>query len=430
MAVYDLLETSIKLHNLSSKNSLFRDVTGADGNTPLQNTLRVDCYRTLLIDWLEFTFPIDEQDYLHYSSDHFEYLVTSVDTLGLSIDTLSSCYARNGYSFGIKDDELGYTVMFNPNYLQMGIHYCFSGQACAKLFSIKDVKSFLQLLVKNNAQFSRIDYSLDIIKSKDQNTSTSLDRGEQRKTGGAERRYRLRKTAVSPTPEGGNHTMHGREQNAGLRTALREEENPILKMTPERIYTEFINGNLKKRWNKVQRNVGFSGQYKSEDVLYFGSMKSDCMLRIYDKLLERNSKSEMDLSSVDLWVRWEFVFRHQNADALIGLFFESDFNWWLVYSSVLYKMLWVLDSESASDSNISRRPMSAEWSFFLAQDTFVEYRVPKTTSTYDSLLAYICNSVAPSLTGLLLVPQASNDIVDSIMQHYRSGRYRKFIEAD
>lgn len=405
MAVFDLLETSIKLHNLSRENSLSRDVTGAHGNTPLQNTLKVDRYRTLLIDWLEFTFPIDELEFSHFSSDYFQYLVNSIQSLGLPIDTLSSCYARNGYSFGIKDDEIGYTVMFNPNYLQMGIHYCFSGQSCAKLFALKNVKEFIQLLVKNEAQFSRIDYSLDIVKTKDQNTASShrLDKTE---TAGAVKRYRLRKNGVQPPQH--------------------EELSPVLQMTPERIFQEYLNGNLKKRWNKVQRNVGFSGKGKSEDVLYFGSMRSDCMLRIYDKLLERNSKSEMDLSSVDLWVRWEFVFRHQNADALIGLFLESDFNWWLVFSSVLYKMIWLLTPESATDSNVSRRPMSPEWSFFLAQDTFIEYRVPKTTSTYDSLLAYICNSVAPSLTGLLLVPQASNEIIDSVLQHYSSGRFRKF----
>lgn len=397
MAISDLTKLHNDIINGVFPSDLRKNVTGAHGNTPPQITYRFGL-RSLLIDWLEFTIPVKLGDIYGNMSDPYEdrshsyllYISTVLSSVGLACE-FSLYYARNGYTIAWKEQTFGYVVMFNPSRFDMGFHVSMPGKVCSQVFQRIQPDKFLSSLSKiPGIQFSRFDFSLDIIQ---------------------------------------NH--QNREERRRKTKEEEEKEKACLYMTPANIEEVYKNRDYKSRWRNAERNYGYKDAQISKDVFYFGSMKSDLSLRIYDKLLERRAASSdrsLDLLSVLSWVRWELTFRHASADALVEMLLSSGFHWWRCFCSVLGNSLSLLQPGS-TDSNISRRALLDAWLLFLDCSDRLPFVVPKMVSTYETALRYICESVGPLLTGLMLLPSASHQITGALFRCWGSGKFRRFENA-
>lgn len=103
----------------------------------------------------------------------------------------------------------------------------------------------------------------------------------------------------------------------------------------------------------VCRSKQWEVQYGSEGTtLYFGSEKSDIMLRIYDKAAERGLDGQH-------WIRVELQLRRKRAEHFALHVFKSDYDTGKVFSGVLVGYL--AFKEPDGDSNKSRWPVAKYW---------------------------------------------------------------------
>lgn len=113
---------------------------------------------------------------------------------------------------------------------------------------------------------------------------------------------------------------------------------------------------------------GGSGHY-TERTIYFGSMRSDIYMRLYDKKLEQLR------TDVDTWYRWEIVFKDKNALELVQTYLRD----YYYKSAPLGRMFYTYLNKYVSirdydprDSNYRRWNVSSWWQTFTSGFTSIE----------------------------------------------------------
>lgn len=124
------------------------------------------------------------------------------------------------------------------------------------------------------------------------------------------------------------------------------------------IFNDIVAGNY------VSRFISFPVEFvlskcdkKVSKTLYFGSLKSDILYRMYDK------RAEQKAFDLEHWVRLEMQVRDDNALTFIQTYLSVN-NLSDVYFSVLNNYIRFV-KPSLSDSNISRAPLADYWANFL-----------------------------------------------------------------
>lgn len=117
-------------------------------------------------------------------------------------------------------------------------------------------------------------------------------------------------------------------------------------------------------WRDVSINTGYSTSDAQcvQQTVYFGSMRSDMYMRVYDKYLEQQQKKSAEELPEGLngWTRWEMVFRRKKADAVITMIANADFNLGNVFCGLLSEYMRIVDI-NPFDTNRSRWEKAEKW---------------------------------------------------------------------
>lgn len=141
-------------------------------------------------------------------------------------------------------------------------------------------------------------------------------------------------------------------------------------------------------------------------TLYFGSMKSDAQIRIYDKAVEQGIEG--------VWIRTEVQCRRERANILAGYLCESD-DLGAIAARVLKNYLAFIDP--SSDSNKARWAVSSWWEKFLGAVERLKLTVKKAERTIEQVREWFEKQVSPSLA--LIFMSAGGDLdylVDLVTQ--------------
>lgn len=230
--------------------------------------------------------------------------------LGLDFDSFfESSFSRLGYRKAIFNGAIfvlydGYTSKCGIT-LSMGVHVVMSGKACRQFENLngEDWRIVIRRMLLFQAQFTRLDIALDDMRKNAfsiQNVEKKVKRGE----------------LVSP-----------------FRTT--------------------------RSINKYRNTTG-----ESEGItLYFGSEKSDVMVRMYDKKLEMEGKDELIKGKIEKWNRTEIQLRHDRAMRTAEILAYSD-DIGVEIRGVLLQYL-KFKKPLENDCNASRWPLAKWWATFL-----------------------------------------------------------------
>ena len=155
-------------------------------------------------------------------------------------------------------------------------------------------------------------------------------------------------------------------------------------------------GSFTSRWRGGHTWKGW-GDKAGSQTLYFGSGKSDTMLRCYDKRAERLSKGHE--VSEDHWLRVELQLRRKRADAAAEVFQGAKVDPRAVFRHLAGILRGYLEFKvpSVSDSNKRRWEPAPWWVSFLGDVEKARLEVDAAVRTIGHVKAWVSNQVAPSL---------------------------------
>ncbi len=165
--------------------------------------------------------------------------------------------------------------------------------------------------------------------------------------------------------------------------------------------------------HQVQRSIPAS----NGTTIYWGSKKSECFYRVYDK-----AKQMGDLKSH--WIRFELQLRKDTAEYFLKTAYSDDYagDWKRLYMEFLRKKIrFVYRKKGVNDMSLSRLPTAPFWNDFLknADKAKPFDRLPKVYG-YDNLRDYVVNQ-----TGQALLTLAEIDGASSIFHDVKKNRQGK-----
>lgn len=172
-------------------------------------------------------------------------------------------------------------------------------------------------------------------------------------------------------------------------------------------------GECIRRFAKVKRDKSLVGP---GDTIYFGKRSSDTLCRIYDKRAERLERGVSADELPDHWIRVEFEFKRENAEAVASkIIAEGE-------SVVAGLIRGYLDfRQPTADQTKTRWPSFSWWQKFLDYASRCTLGLPKIKRTIEDVKDWLFRQVAPSLA---LVVEAEYGCVDSVYKLIDSGRSR------
>lgn len=255
----------------------------------------------------------------------------------------------------------------NPSRPEMGVHFKLMGNGCRLYFLNHTVESFIRATCRDDVSFSRIDVALDDYTGSFYTPRTLADLDAQ--------------------------------------------------------------GLISTRWGRVDphfpRKAGGKGQYL-EETIYFGSLKNETHLRVYDKYLEevgrlKKTEEELKADGITSWIRWELTLQAKSANAFVRLLFNGDFNLPRTAIGVLCSKFRIVKPDHTRLTRCSSDPL---WLDFVGCDNVIQISRQRPESDLASSLNWFYKCIMPTYVGL------SEALPEVMMQLYtgvfRSGHYRKF----
>lgn len=169
-----------------------------------------------------------------------------------------------------------------------------------------------------------------------------------------------------------------------------------------------------RRWRNLSES--YIDGCKVGHTVYLGSRRSDIMLRVYDKGLERGITKP--------WVRWELELKDSRACTAVRCLLNTG-NIGTVCVGILsnYFRVIVLD-----DCNKSRCSTDAVWSAFVGGIARLQLYVPSIPKTLDDKKAWFKRQVAPTLAGIIVADGGALDIVVNHFEDYLGHMSRDMID--
>jgi phage replication initiation protein len=155
-------------------------------------------------------------------------------------------------------------------------------------------------------------------------------------------------------------------------------------------------GHFTSRWRGGHTWKGW-GANAGGRTLYFGSSRSDSMLRCYDKRAERLNKG-LDVEE-EHWVRVEAQFRRKRADAVAELFEGVNERPRRVFAKLAGILRGYIEFKmpNATDSNKRRWEPAGWWLTFLGHVEKARLTLEKVVRTIHHVMDWVSAQVAPSL---------------------------------
>jgi hypothetical protein len=151
------------------------------------------------------------------------------------------------------------------------------------------------------------------------------------------------------------------------------------------------------------------------NTLYFGSSKSDLMLRIYDKAAQMADKSDYDH-----WIRVELQLRRKRAREVCLYLLDQYLSGDNCVSYIAGFVLYCLDFKSSliGHSNVSRIDTASWWSSFLLDDTKVKISSERFVPDLDSKKEWVRKYISPTLAMINISDLENGDVENSTIHSY------------
>lgn len=169
------------------------------------------------------------------------------------------------------------------------------------------------------------------------------------------------------------------------------------------------------------KESSLSGELNGQGI-YFGSRKSDIMLRVYDKKIEQEKKGHVvDCNS---WVRWEFELKNDRANSVADLIIaNSDIGY--IFTGILNTYFRVINLD---DTNRSRCSMLSLWADFVDNIHKIKLSVVSAPATLERKKEWFISQCAPTLAGLILADGGDLSIVTDGFDQYVSKMSRDMLD--
>ncbi len=143
-------------------------------------------------------------------------------------------------------------------------------------------------------------------------------------------------------------------------------------------------------------------------TIYLGSRQSEVMLRVYDKMLERNRKIEDEKERLlEPWVRWELELKNQRANIAADMLVKSK-SLGEVVTGILNNYVRIIIPD---DSNRSRCSLHPLWAEFVETIKKLRLYVEKAGKTIKEKRSWLVRSVLPTLAGVIIADGGCFDII-------------------
>lgn len=155
-------------------------------------------------------------------------------------------------------------------------------------------------------------------------------------------------------------------------------------------------------------------------TVYLGSEKSDIQIRIYDKLLERESAKKEVKEGVRHWVRSEIQLSDKRADmAASQIIYEKALKTFtpigMVVAGILKNYVTFYEKASLSDKNKSRWEVWKRWKAFLGQAAKLKLAVAAPDQTIETQRAWIDKQTSKTVAKLFLAYNSDLEwLIDNI----------------
>ena len=164
---------------------------------------------------------------------------------------------------------------------------------------------------------------------------------------------------------------------------------------------------------RVYKNVQESTftNEKTGHTIYFGSRRSEVMLRVYDKQLEQNQKAEDGEVLEDPWVRWEFELKNERANIAVDFLIQRK-QLGEIIMEILNNYVRVIVNDDSNRSRCSAHPM---WEKFVGAVGRLSLYVESVKKTMDEKKRWLIRQCLPTIAGVIIADGGSFDI---ITQHF------------
>lgn len=323
------------------------------------------------IDYLEFTvFTSKEPD-----ADISGAEITAIeDILKLSTDQfVSLSVGMNGYPKRLKWAASTLFVLYGAGARQ-GVHVTLSGSACRAYVSNVDDLLYLILRIEQaGGKLTRLDLAVDDLESRFYSIAEIVECYEKR---------------------------------------------------------EIIS-----RWKTMERQFksDIEGQVNVKECLYFGSMKSDCFLRVYNKSIEQMFREQRTIAEIaaveNPWVRWELVLRRDAALSVQKLIMQQ-MPLGEIWCGIMANYFRLVDA--SGDTNRSRWQTQKKWIHFTGTAAPLSIKMYPDKRDLSTIRQWLQVQVMPSLATLKNADESLEWIVSAIFgAEYRISPYHQgLIDAE
>lgn len=165
--------------------------------------------------------------------------------------------------------------------------------------------------------------------------------------------------------------------------------------TLKNLFKKVENCDYVSLWKRNKNMEEREGLYMIGHTIYFGSNKSDIMMRVYDKQMETNkNRKEDDADWFPLqWVRWELQMRKAKACESMRLL-EGSVSLGSVAIGILSHYFRIIKQD---DCNKSRCSLDKKWARFVSDVEPLRVHILVGSKTLEDKMKWVDKYVAPTL---------------------------------
>lgn len=172
------------------------------------------------------------------------------------------------------------------------------------------------------------------------------------------------------------------------------------------------------RWKYMEQQFKshIESQVNIKECLYFGSMKSDCFLRVYNKTIEQMNREQKKIEAIasveETWTRWELVLRRDAAMSVVNLVMNRLplGEIWCGIMANYFKIV-----QSAADTNRSRWALQEKWVRFVGDALPLSIKMYPETRDLSTLKRWLSQQIMPSLAAVMEADHSLEWIAQNIL---------------
>lgn len=158
------------------------------------------------------------------------------------------------------------------------------------------------------------------------------------------------------------------------------------------------------RWRTIERQLKNDIRTKIgvKTCVYFGSIKSDCYLRVYNKTIEQMNREQRKLEEIaaveEVWTRWEIVLRRDTAQGVVRLILEH-MPLGTIWSGIMSNYFRLV--VRGEDSNYRRWQAQEKWVQFVGAAEPLRLKMYPAKRDITTLKSWVEHQIAPSLAAIV-----------------------------